>query len=60
MSAWLSLTQRHRFSIMYHFRHLLTRECYYRFLSKRKNQRRLWRLAKAYAFGSAQPRGPLE
>lgn len=47
MSTWLSLTQRQRFMTMGNFRHLLQRECFNRFLSKLRNVRRLWKLAKA-------------
>jgi hypothetical protein len=46
MSAWLSLTQTRRYTVMGNFRHLLQRECFARFLGKRRHLRRLWRLAK--------------
>lgn len=46
---WLSLTQEKRYLVMYWFRHLLLRECFQRFLRTRKNQRRLFKLAKAKA-----------
>ena len=48
-SPWLRWHQSYRYLVMYWFRYCLTRECFQLYYNKRRNQRRLWRWAKARA-----------
>lgn len=51
-SFWLDRPWPFRLCIMANFRHLMQRECFTRFLGKRRHQRRLWNLAKAQALSN--------
>lgn len=48
-SPWLSLTQDHLYRVMYWLRHALQRQCFQPYIRKRRNQRRLFKWAKAAA-----------